>query len=262
MLHASTRLHDCLALLWLLGLDRIRHLITRANGPMRTSLLGAMALAVAIGLGGCAPGAAAGESETPKSASESFSEQKVEKKPQSTPAHSEDVDAKTDPRVKADAPPAVLPSCEEMLPIDRAAEVIGTSTVQFYGQRMDADQALSSDRLGPAARAALSQAEEAVSCTWSIPNSDGFIFFSVFRIPVEARDEFLAALRASDYVETQYENAPIFAYDDGQQGLGAGLMRFAFVGPFVFHTSDPRESGPAEVVDGIRAANRGHRDFN
>ena len=116
-------------------------------------------------------------------------------------------------------------------------------------------------RLGPAAITALTQATEARSCAWAIPNSDGFVFFSIFRIPDQPRESFLAALRDSDYSETQHHGAPVFSYDDGDRGFAAGPLKFAFIGPFVMHSQERHATSPAAVIDGLRAANPGAPGF-
>ena len=206
-----------------------------------------------MGLTGCAQDASSVQVDEPAAESTGDST------PVPKPVRELPEEPKSEP---APAPsPAVLPACEEMLPLNQAAEAIGASTVQFHQEESNFDWTRLSMRLGPASKAAISQASESVACTWFIPNSDGFIYFAVARLPESAKNELIYALRASDYVESAHGNAPIFTYDDGERGLGVGLIRLAFIGPFMFHTQDPREGGPAFVIDNIQAANIGHEDF-
>lgn len=233
--------------------DWIPRLTLRIKRAAKLSLIGSVLLITIMGLTGCAQGASSVRVDEP--AAESTGDSTPEPKPERALPE----EPKSEPTPVPS--PAVLPSCEEMLPLHQAVELLGSPAVQFYGAGNDPDWALDSRRLGPATKAAVSQASESVTCTWAIPNSDGFIFFSVSRLPEVAKNELVAALRASDYVESAHGNAPIFTYDDGARGIGFGPIRLAFVGPFIFHTQDPRDGGPALVIDNIQAANIGHEDF-
>ncbi|MBP1326954.1 multidrug efflux pump subunit AcrA (membrane-fusion protein) [Leucobacter exalbidus] len=137
---------------------------------------------------------------------------------------------------EAAAATAGLGSCEELLPIDQARAELEVDTVQFSEQSNDAARVITHGAYGPAATAAFSAATDARSCVWVIPQSDGFLYFTVATIPDEAREQFLAALRASDYVESAEHGVPSFELmvDGVGWGGGEGPVRFAFVGPHVY----------------------------
>lgn len=139
----------------------------------------------------------------------------------------------------APAAPAALADCETLLPIDQARAEMGVDTVEFMRQTNDAERVATSPVYGPSAVAAFAAATDARTCAWGIPNSDGFLDFTVATIPDAEREQFLAELRASDYVESDMGGVPTFELMVAGVGWGGdeGPVRFAFVGPYVYTTA-------------------------
>lgn len=147
-----------------------------------------------------------------------------------------------------------LPGCEQILTLDAANQVMGSSAgIIFDGQTDGTAWLERNTRIGPAARAAFEGAIGMVSCTWYFENSDNFLYFTVADLPDDVRDDFLAALRASDYVESEISGVPAFTYDDGARGIGVGPIQFAFVDSVLFHTEMPDERRPA-IIGHLRQA--------
>lgn len=145
--------------------------------------------------------------------------------------------------------PVSLPGCEQIVPIEFANELMGSSTAQFGGQKSGTGFLVQSTRMGESARQAFTRAKEVETCTWYIENSDNFLHFSVALLPEEARKQFLSALRDSDYVEGGSSSAPIFTYDDGQRGIGMGPVTYGFNGDFLVHAESLDAGRFARVID-------------
>lgn len=208
---------------------------------------------LALALAGCA--GADGETEKPRSgitkertAGKSTATEKPREASEKEPAET----TAPPPPVPADIP---LPGCEALIPPAIAADIMGSSAVQFGGQESSSERRISSQGYGPVAQQAFRSATETAHCSWLIPNSGGGFSFVVAKIPDGERDAFLAALRASDYVEGSVEGAPTFElYVDGLGWDGAAMpVQFAFVGPVVYTAIPPGIVIQPHVVSSLKA---------
>ncbi len=183
----------------------------------------AMSLAAAsvlmLGLASCAPESGASDERTASPSSSRESE--PSQKPSSEPAPTEEPAPETEPT------PVVIPECEQLVPIDVVHEKLGPAFVFTPESGPFRDMLLGA--VGPSAQEAISRAEQTSFCSWGIPQSDGLNLLMVAELPADARDAFLAELRASEFVETETAGSPTFVWED-EPGLSQRFLWYGFTG--------------------------------
>ena len=123
------------------------------------------------------------------------------------------------------APPVMIPPCEDLVSASEVHARFGELFQHFPGESF-ADSYMST-AIGPAAQAAITQSSQMLYCSWGIPQSDGGTSILVADIPKQAKEEFLSALRDSDFVESQSPDVSSFVWESDAQ-LGPRYIWYAF----------------------------------
>lgn len=113
---------------------------------------------------------------------------------------------------------------------------------------------------GPAALAAISEAEQHQYCAWGIPNTDGFITILIAVLSNDARDAFLVELRSSDFTETEQHGAAVFTWYPQGGIIGPGVSWYAFDGNLWVAAQTQSLEGivAVDILDAVRQANPDH----
>lgn len=212
-----------------------------------TLRLASMLAVSAVALTGCA----SAESEQRESRASRESRPAPEQT-EETPAEQEP--AAPEPTAKPDPS---LPCCEQVLPLADAQAIMQSTgaALEFRGEGGGPDHIQESPDHGPSAKTAFAAATERKDCTWAIPNSDGFLWFTMAKIPDAARQQFIADLRGSLYAEGSIGGAPHFSYVVPGRGAWGGDLeiQYAFVDPFVVETTSYSSGLVERVVTGLQA---------
>lgn len=128
----------------------------------------------------------------------------------------------------------VIPSCDELVPIEVMRERFGPAMVPFpegenFPEHFYRD-------LGPAATNAFDQAVQSRLCQWGRPNTDFLLDIVAAELPDDAQAEFVSKLRASVFTETQMGEFPTFIWQDPDARIQALYRWYGFSGGLVVGT--------------------------
>lgn len=152
--------------------------------------------------------------------------------------------------------PLVLPACNALVTPEQA--------VELGEPRYEALDAETSDRLagvaregalGPAANAALDAASEVRQCSWGVPNSGSLTTLFVAVLSPEVRDDFRAALDASDFEKRTEGEATGYALTT-ENGIAVTTQWYLFEGDvWVAEVGRPEHRFAGAALAAVRAAN-------
>lgn len=151
----------------------------------------------------------------------------------------------------------VIPSCDELVPIEVMRERFGPAMVQFpegenFPEHFYRD-------LGPAATKAFDQAVQSRLCQWGRPNTDFLLDIVAAELPDDAQAEFVSKLRASAFTETQMGEFSTFIWQDPDARIQALYRWYGFSGGLVVGTRSVTADGfpGAEALSVLVEANPG-----
>ncbi|MBK0419594.1 hypothetical protein JD276_11170 [Leucobacter sp. CSA1] len=208
------------------------------NRAVRRGAPGAVAAVLLVALSACAPEPTSESQESPAET----------ETPTSSPAET------TGPPPETGSP-IVIPECERLIPLNR---IVGRFSPEWAPVPEDQQLVeIFEGAIGPVARESLDRASQRRFCAWGIPNSDGLIHINVAELPQDVRDRLVAALRESDYIESEEAGAEVFISEIEGPFVGAHDIWYGFAGN-VWVTS--LGSGLGDLaIEGMRAANPGLR---
>jgi len=175
--------------------------------------------------------------------------------PEPLPSPSASAAPTPSPSPTAGAPGAVLPACDELLPLDTVRALFADEAESMKASGSPADH-----MPGPLAANTVRKALQAKMCTWAIPFSDGGFSVVTAEIGAEARKTLLDSLRSSStYREKAIAGEPAFSHVEETE-LGTTTVVYVFVDAVwitVDGTLDTKTGRQLarEAVDAVRIAN-------
>ena len=175
--------------------------------------------------------------------------------PEPLPSPSASAAPTPSPSPTAGAPGAVLPACDELLPLDTVRALFADEAESMKASGSPADH-----MPGPLAANTVRKALQAKMCTWAIPFSDGGFSVVTAEIGAEARKTLLDSLRSSStYREKAIAGEPAFSHVEETE-LGTTTVVYVFVEAVwitVDGTLDTKTGRQLarEAVDAVRIAN-------
>ncbi len=176
--------------------------------------LASSSLLLLVCLTGCAP--------EPKSVAN-------EGEPQTPTTVRETVEPTPNPSETPSAPSIVVPSCDEILPIESIHAFLNDDRVERHEVGPDGLERLASEPFGPSAVAAYQGALQLTHCTWGYPQSDGFADVVFAELSPESTASFTAALEDSVFVKRTSGAAVIYEDLDPQRRKSLPV-RHGFIG--------------------------------
>lgn len=221
--------------------------LTSAHGARqrfpRALLLGIAALGV-LGLAACAPE----PGEAPASPAPTTSAPAPETLSAPEPP--------AEPKTGALEAPLVLPACNALVTPEQAVELGEPRYEELDAETSDRLAGVARDgAMGPAANAALDAATEIRQCSWGVPNSGSLTTLFVAVLSPEVRDDFRAALDASDFEKRTEGEATGYALTT-ENGIAVTTQWYLFSGDvWVAEVGRPEHRFAGAALAAVQAAN-------